>query len=66
MVRQHLISDVQLHIGESLDSGFDAVHRPAMTIWDASVQQKGLPSFLTAGRFSACRKVAAVTRRNAY
>src|ERR1700682_5359322 len=24
-------SDVQLHIGESLDSGFDALHRPGMT-----------------------------------
>jgi len=24
-------SDVQLHIGESLDSGFDAPHRPGMT-----------------------------------
>src|SRR5882762_9333448 len=25
-------SDVQLHIGESRDSGFDASHRPGMTI----------------------------------
>jgi hypothetical protein len=24
-------SDVQLHIGESRDSGFDASHRPGMT-----------------------------------
>jgi hypothetical protein len=43
MVRQHQTSDVQLHIGESLDSGFDAEpvigprfartrwHRPGMT-----------------------------------
>jgi hypothetical protein len=32
MVRQHQTSDVQLHIGESLDSGFDASHRPGMTV----------------------------------
>jgi hypothetical protein len=32
MVREHQTSDVQLHIGESLDSGFDASHRPGMTI----------------------------------
>jgi hypothetical protein len=31
MVRQHQTSDVQLHIGESLDSGLDASHRPGMT-----------------------------------
>src|SRR3984893_15090879 len=31
MVRKHQTSDVQLHIGESLDSGFDASHRPGMT-----------------------------------
>jgi hypothetical protein len=31
MVRKHQTSDVQLHIGESLDSGFDAWHRPGMT-----------------------------------
>jgi hypothetical protein len=31
MVRQHQTSDVQLHIGESRDSGFDASHRPGMT-----------------------------------
>src|SRR5258708_36996225 len=31
MVRQHQTSDVQLHIGESRDSGFDAPHRPGMT-----------------------------------
>jgi hypothetical protein len=49
MVRQHLISDVQLHIGESLDSGFAAVHRPGMTIWDASVQQKR-PAVISDGR----------------
>jgi len=24
-------SDVQVHIGESRDSGFDALHRPGMT-----------------------------------
>jgi hypothetical protein len=44
MVRQHQTSDVQLHIGESRDSGFDAEpvigprvartrwHRPGMTV----------------------------------
>src|SRR6202049_607824 len=37
MVRQHQTSDVQLHIGESRDSGFDASHRPGMT-------KLGLPS----------------------
>src|SRR5712675_771430 len=26
-------SDVQLYIGESRDSGFDALHRPGMTRW---------------------------------
>src|ERR1700731_2963618 len=26
-------SDVQLHIGESRDSGFDASHRPGMTVF---------------------------------
>src|SRR6266566_5748100 len=31
MVRQHQTSDVQLHIGESRDSGFEALHRPGMT-----------------------------------
>jgi len=31
MVRSHQTSDVQLHIGESRDSGFDASHRPGMT-----------------------------------
>jgi two-component system, response regulator FlrC len=31
IVRQHQTSDVQLHIGESRDSGFDALHRPGMT-----------------------------------
>src|SRR5260370_9825233 len=31
MVRKHQTSDVQLHIGESRDSGFDASHRPGMT-----------------------------------
>jgi hypothetical protein len=31
MVRKHQTSDVQLHIGESRDSGFDALHRPGMT-----------------------------------
>jgi hypothetical protein len=36
MVRQHQTSDVQLHIGESLDSGFDASHRPGMTRGDIS------------------------------
>jgi hypothetical protein len=29
-------SDVQLHIGESRDSGFDASHRPGMTVSDVS------------------------------
>jgi hypothetical protein len=29
--RQAQTSDVQLHIGESRDSGFDASHRPGMT-----------------------------------
>src|ERR1700730_6714143 len=31
MVRKHQTSDAQLRIGESLDSGFDAPHRPGMT-----------------------------------
>ena len=31
MVRKHQTSDVQLHIGESRDSGFDASHRPGTT-----------------------------------
>src|SRR5260370_39675216 len=31
MVRQHQTADVQSHIGESRDSGFDASHRPGMT-----------------------------------
>jgi hypothetical protein len=31
MRRQAQTSDVQLHIGESRDSGFDASHRPGMT-----------------------------------
>src|SRR6202048_786588 len=31
MVRKHQTSDVQLHIGKSRDSGFDASHRPGMT-----------------------------------
>jgi len=31
MVRQHQISDAQLRIGESRDSGFDAAHRPGTT-----------------------------------
>jgi hypothetical protein len=31
MVRQHQTSGVQLHPGESRDSGFDAAHRPGMT-----------------------------------
>jgi hypothetical protein len=37
MVRQHQTSDVQLHIGESRDSGFDASHRPGMTVLDSFV-----------------------------
>jgi hypothetical protein len=32
MVREHQTSDVQLHIGESRDSGFDTLHRPGMTL----------------------------------
>jgi hypothetical protein len=32
MVRRDQTSDAQLRIGESLDSGFDASHRPGMTI----------------------------------
>src|SRR5882757_9739304 len=31
MVRKDQTTDVQLHIGESRDSGFDASHRPGMT-----------------------------------
>ena len=31
MVRWHQTSDAQLRIGESRDSGFDALHRPGMT-----------------------------------
>src|SRR6202140_1559710 len=34
-------SDVQLHIGESRDSGFDASHRPGMT---AVVTSRNLPA----------------------
>jgi hypothetical protein len=30
-VRQHQTSGAQLRTGESLDSGFDALHRPGMT-----------------------------------
>jgi len=37
MVRQHQTSDAQLRIGESRDSGFDASHRPGMTVSDASL-----------------------------
>jgi hypothetical protein len=37
MVRKHQTEDVQLHIGESRDSGFDAVHRPRMTEWDCFI-----------------------------
>jgi hypothetical protein len=36
-VRKHQTSDVQLHIGESLDFGFDASHRPGMTEVDCFV-----------------------------
>jgi hypothetical protein len=32
MVRQHRTSDAQLRIGEFRDSGFDAAHRPGMTM----------------------------------
>jgi hypothetical protein len=42
---------MQLHIGESFDSGFDAAHRPGMTKGDQT--KNSLPSFLTAGLFSA-------------
>jgi hypothetical protein len=34
---QDQTSDVQLHIGESRDSGFDASHRPGMTASELSV-----------------------------
>src|SRR5713101_978718 len=30
-------SDVQLHIGESLDSGFDTSRRPGMTTWPSII-----------------------------
>jgi hypothetical protein len=36
----HQTSDVQLHIGESRDSGFDALHRPGMTAWIASLRSQ--------------------------
>jgi hypothetical protein len=39
MVRQHQTTDAQLRIGESRDFGFDASHRPRMT-----VKQKGRPA----------------------
>jgi hypothetical protein len=32
MVRKHQTTDAQLRIGESRDSGFDASHRPGMTV----------------------------------
>jgi hypothetical protein len=32
MVRKDQTSDAQLRIGESQDSGFDASHRPGMTL----------------------------------
>src|SRR6202011_2906214 len=34
MVRKHQTADAQLRIGESRDSGFDASHRPGMTVCD--------------------------------
>jgi len=37
MVRQHQTTDAQLRIGESRDSGFDASHRPGMTVGDCFV-----------------------------
>jgi hypothetical protein len=55
---------MQLHIGESFDSGFDAAHRPGMTKGDQT--KKSLPSFLTAGLFSACSKFCGRNGRNAY
>jgi hypothetical protein len=44
MVRKHQTSDVQLHIGESRDSGFDASHRPGMTTpdYDAVSHRPGM------------------------
>jgi hypothetical protein len=41
MVRQHQTSDAQLRIGESRDSGFDALHRPGMTATAPSRNRQG-------------------------
>src|SRR5882762_65789 len=38
---QDQTSDVQLHIGESRDSGFDAAHRPGMTQSDSGLPATG-------------------------
>src|ERR1700731_3975480 len=50
MVRQHQTSDVPLHIGESRDSGFDASHRPGMTVLDSFVApSRAEPSYSATG-----------------
>ena len=45
MVRKDQTSDVQLHIGESRDSGFDATRRPGMTPAKSPVVRPGLYYF---------------------
>src|SRR5437868_3452152 len=53
---QDQTSDAQLRIGESRDSGFDAAHRPGMTVFLAC---KSWPFCLTAGPFlleTACSR----------
>jgi hypothetical protein len=42
MVRQHQTSDAQSRIGESRDSGFDALHRPGMTAFEARLPRIAL------------------------
>jgi hypothetical protein len=60
MVRQHETSDAQLRIGESRDSGFDASHRPGMTILDCFAEP-------VIGRaFSATRWLAVTADRTSF
>src|SRR5713226_6069743 len=72
MVRQDQTSDVQLHIGESLDSGFDAEpvigprfartrwHRPGMTV---SGSLRRLRHFSTAARMKPTGRMHVITTR---
>src|SRR5258707_4666366 len=60
MVRQPQTSDVQLHIGESRDSGFDASHRPGMTaVWSKkAVDGRVNPGHDGSGRVATLPPVA--------